>query len=131
MNIQYNNIGTEFEKFDLYLEEKDYHNLFEEEIAFGKLLRIFEDLGKIISEDPKELREWVSDDSRYKGVLEVSEEICKILLKEEEERRKNNQALIIAMKKVKELLGKEWSPCLECKILDCTGCALEPRTSEE
>lgn len=31
------------------------------------------------SEDQKELREWVLDDSRYKGVLEVTKEICKIL----------------------------------------------------
>lgn len=81
MNIQYNNIGTEFEKFDLYLEEKDYHKLFEEEIAFGKLLRIFEDLGKIISDDPKKLRDWVLHDTRYEGVLKVSDEIRSILLK--------------------------------------------------
>ena len=81
MNIQYNNIGTEFERFDLYLDEKDYHKLFEEEIAFGKLLRIFEDLGKIISEDPNKLREWVLHDSRYEGVLKVSDEIRNILLK--------------------------------------------------
>ena len=75
MNIQYTNIGTKFEKFDLYLDEKDYHKLFEEEIAFGKLLRIFEDLGKIISDNPNKLRE---------GVLKVSKEICKILSNEEE-----------------------------------------------
>ena len=80
MNIKYNNIGTEFEKFDLYLEEKDYHKLFEEEIAFGKLLLIFEDLGKIISEDPNKLREWVLHDTRYDGVLKVTKGICKILL---------------------------------------------------
>ena len=80
MNIKYNNIGTEFKKFDLYLEEKDYHKLFEEEIAFGKLLRIFEDLGKIISEDPNKLREWVLHDTRYDGVLKVTKGICKILL---------------------------------------------------
>jgi len=84
MNIQYTNIGTKFEKFDLYLDEKDYHKLFEEEIAFGKLLLIFEDLGKIISEDPNKLREWVLHDSRYDGVLKVSKEICKILSNEEE-----------------------------------------------
>ncbi len=82
MNIQYNNIGTEFERFDLYLEEKDYHKLFEEEIAFGKLLRIFEDLGKIISEDPNKLKEWVLHDPRYEGVLKVTKGICKILLEE-------------------------------------------------
>ena len=81
MNIKYNNIGTEFEKFNLYLDEKDYHKLFEEEIAFGKLLRIFEDLGKIISDDPKKLREWVLHDTRYVGVLKVSDEIRSILLK--------------------------------------------------
>lgn len=81
MNIQYGNIGTEFEKFDLYLEEKDYHKLFEEEIAFGKLLRIFEDLGKIISDDPKRLRDWVLHDARYEGVLKVSDKIRSILLK--------------------------------------------------
>lgn len=83
MNIQYNNIGTEFERFDLYLDEKDYHKLFEEEIAFGKLLRIFEDLGKIISDNPNKLREWVHD-PRCEGVLKVSKEICKILSNEEE-----------------------------------------------
>jgi len=83
MNIQYNNIGTEFEKFDLYLEKKDYHKLFEDEkeIAFGKLLLIFEDLGKIISEDPNKLREWALHDPRYEGVLKVSDEIRNILLK--------------------------------------------------
>ena len=82
MNIQYNNIGTEFERFDLYIEEKDYHKLFKIEIAFGKLLRIFEDLGKIISEDPNKLREWVLHDSRYEEVLKVTKGICKILLEE-------------------------------------------------
>lgn len=81
MNIQYTNIGTKFEKFDLYLDEKDYHKLFEKEIAFGKLLLIFEDLGKIISEDPNKLREWVLHDHRYEGVLKVSDEIRNILLK--------------------------------------------------
>jgi hypothetical protein len=84
MNIQYSNIGTEFEKFDLYLEEKDYHKLFEEEIAFGKLLWIFEDLGKIISHDPKKLREWVLYGVGYDGVLEVTKEIYKILSNKEE-----------------------------------------------
>ena len=84
MNIAYRDIGTEFEKFDLYLEEKDYHKLFEEEIAFGKLLLIFEDLGKIISEDPNKLREWVLHDPRYEGVSEVSKEICKVLSNVEE-----------------------------------------------
>lgn len=80
MNIQYNNIGTEFERFEIYLREEDYHKLLEKETAFGKLLRIFEDLGKIISEDPNKLREWVLHDSRYYiGVLEVSKEICRIL----------------------------------------------------
>ncbi len=49
----------------------------------------------------------------------------------ETERYKNNQALRIALRKVEELLGREWSPCSECKSYDCTGCALEPRTSEE
>lgn len=49
----------------------------------------------------------------------------------EAERYKNNQALRIALHKVEELLGREWSPCLECNVLDCTGCALEPQTSEE
>ena len=84
MNIQYTNIGTKFERFDLYLDEKDYHKLFEKEIAFGKLLLIFEDLGRIISEDPNKLREWVLHDHRFEGVSEVSKEICKILSNEEE-----------------------------------------------
>ena len=84
MNIQYNDIGTEFERFEIYLREEDYHKLFEEEIAFGKLLWIFEDLGKIISDNPKKLREWVLHDTRYDGVLEVSKEICKVLSNEEE-----------------------------------------------
>ena len=81
MNIQHSNIGTEFEKFDLYLEEEDYHKLFKEEIAFGKLLRIFEDLGRIISDDPNKLRDWVLHDTRYEGVLKVSDKIRSILLK--------------------------------------------------
>ena len=84
MNITYKDIGTEYEKFELYLEEKDYHKLFEKEIAFGKLLWIFEDLGKIISKYPNKLREWVLHDSRYDGVSEVTEEICKILSNKEE-----------------------------------------------
>lgn len=48
----------------------------------------------------------------------------------EKERYKNNQALRIALRKVAELLGKEWSPCLECDVFDCTWCALEPREPE-
>lgn len=37
------------------------------------------------SEDQKELREWVLDDSIYKGVLEVTKEICKILNNKKEQ----------------------------------------------
>lgn len=81
MNITYKDIGTEYEKFELYLDKRDYHKLFEEEIAFGKLLWIFEDLGKIISEDPNKLRKWVLHDPRYEGVLKISDGIRSILLK--------------------------------------------------
>jgi hypothetical protein len=77
MNIQYNNIGTEFERFEIYLREEDYHKLFTEE-SFGKLLILFEDLGKMISGNPEKLKEWTSGCTRYDGVLEVSKEICKI-----------------------------------------------------
>lgn len=79
MNIAYKDIGTEYEKFELYLDEQDYHKLFSDEIAFGKLLKVFEDLGRIISYDPVKLRGWVLHDSRYDGVLEVSKEICGVL----------------------------------------------------
>ena len=75
MNIDHINIGTEFEKFDLYLDEKDYIKMFKEEIAFGKLLKIFVGLAKIITEDPQKLKEWANDD-RYKEVLAVSKKIC-------------------------------------------------------
>ena len=75
MNIHHINIGTEFEKFDLYLDEKDYIKMFREEIAFGKLLKIFVGLAKIITEDPQRLKEWVNDD-RYKEVIAVSKKIC-------------------------------------------------------
>ena len=79
MNIAYKDIGTEYEKFELYLDEQDYLKLFSDEIAFGKLLKVFEDLGRIISYDPVKLRGWVLYDSRYDGVLEVSKEICGVL----------------------------------------------------
>ena len=75
MNIHHINIGTEFEKFDLYLDEKDYIKMFREEIAFGKLLKIFVGLAKIITEDPQKLKEWANDD-RYKEVVAVSKKIC-------------------------------------------------------
>ena len=84
MNITYKNIGTEYEKFELYLKEEDYRKLFSEEMAFGKLLTIFEDLAKMISDDPEKLREWIFHDSRHTGVLEVTKEIYKILSNNEE-----------------------------------------------
>ena len=75
MTIYHKNIGTEFEKFELYLDEKDYIKMFREEMAFGKLLKIFVGLAKIITEDPQKIKEWASDD-RYKEVLAVSKKIC-------------------------------------------------------
>ncbi len=75
MNIHHINIGTEFEKFDLYLDEQDYIKMFREEMAFGKLLKIFVELAKIITEDPQRLKEWARDD-RYKEVIAVSKKIC-------------------------------------------------------
>ena len=75
MNIKFNDIGTEFQKFDLFLDVDDYTRLFKEEVAFGKLLKIYIELAKIITENPQKLKEWVSSDT-YKEVLAVSERIC-------------------------------------------------------
>lgn len=81
MNIKFTNIGTGFEKFEIFLDVSDYVKLFKEEIGFGKLLSIYEELGKIISEDPERLREWVLSGiiERYNGVIDVSNNICSIL----------------------------------------------------
>ena len=80
MDIRYNNIGTKFEKFELYLRTEDYIKLFQKDIAFGKLLKIYIGLAKIISADPKKLRSWV-DDPMYAEVLDVSKKIYDELAK--------------------------------------------------
>ena len=75
MNIAYSNIGTEFQKFNLYLEEEDYIELLSHEMAFGKVLNVFARLGGIILDDPEKLRDWVLHDSRYSRVLTVARKI--------------------------------------------------------
>ena len=57
MNITYNNIGTPYEKFDIFLDVIDYKNLFESEIAFGRLLRIYVELSNVMMEDKERLLE--------------------------------------------------------------------------
>ena len=77
MNIKFNNIGTNFEKIELYLDENDYLKLFHEEPSFGKLLKVYMELGDIISDNPQRLRNWVLGDARYAKLVDVTRKICK------------------------------------------------------
>lgn len=54
-------------EIEIGLDVKDYTRLFKEEIAFGKLLLIFDELSKIIMENPDRFRSWLSD-SRYSEI---------------------------------------------------------------
>lgn len=71
--------GEPYQSFTLDLSIEDYISLFEKEIAFGKLLKIFSGLGSIIINDPKRLKEWVTTDPRYSAVIEVVDELSKCL----------------------------------------------------
>ena len=80
MNINVNSIGDELQTMNVYLGIEDYVALFkkEKEVAFGALLRIYEELGKIISEDEDRLREWAGDDW-YKSVVDTTNKVASII----------------------------------------------------
>ena len=78
MNIIYNNIGTPYEKFDIFLDVKDYKNLFESEIAFGKLLKIYIELSNVMMEDKERLLEWV-ESPLYEKTKENIEKLYNII----------------------------------------------------
>lgn len=79
MNINYHNINTEYETFDLYLDTKDYVELLKKEIAFGKVLKIYIELAKIILENP-ELKEWCNGPlHQYDDVLRYSKKIVECI----------------------------------------------------
>ena len=70
--------GEPYQSFTLDLSIKDYISLFEKEVAFGKLLKIFSGLGTIIMENPERLREWISD-PRYKEIIRTVENLSEIM----------------------------------------------------
>lgn len=80
MNININSIGDELQTMNVYLGIEDYITLFkkEKEVAFGALLRIYEELGKIISEDEDRLREWAGDDW-YKPMVDTTNKVTDII----------------------------------------------------
>lgn len=80
MNINVTSIGDELQTMNVYLDINDYVALFkkEKEFRFGALLRIYEKLGKIISEDEDLLREWVCSDS-YKPVANTTNKVASII----------------------------------------------------
>lgn len=80
MNINVTSIGDELQIMNVYLDINDYVALFkkEKEVRFGALLRIYEKLGKIISEDEDRLREWVYSDS-YKPVADTTNKVASII----------------------------------------------------
>ena len=53
---------------EIGLDVKDYTRRFKEEIAFGKLLRIFDEISKTIMENPGRFRSWLSD-PRYSEII--------------------------------------------------------------
>ena len=78
MNIIYNNIGTPYERFDIFLDIKDYKNLFESEIAFGRLLKIYVELSNVMMEDKERLLEWV-ESPLYEKTKENIEKLYNII----------------------------------------------------
>ena len=78
MNININSIGDELQTMNVYLGIDDYVALFKKEVAFGTLLRVYEELGKIISSDEDRLREWLGDDW-YKSVVDTTNKVASII----------------------------------------------------
>lgn len=80
MNINVNTIGDKLQTMNVYLYIDDYVALFkkEVEVGFGKLLHIYEELGKIISEDEDRLREWLGGDW-YKSMADTTNKVADII----------------------------------------------------
>lgn len=80
MNINVNSIGDKLQTLNMYLDVADYVALFkkEKEFGFGKLLNIYEELGKIISEDEDRLREWLGGDW-YKSMADTTNKVASII----------------------------------------------------
>lgn len=78
MKININSIGDELQTMSMYLSIEDYVALFKKEVAFGTLLRVYEELGKIISEDEDRLREWAGDDW-YKPMVDTTNKVASII----------------------------------------------------
>lgn len=80
MNINVNSIGDELQTLNVYLYIDDYVALFkkEKEVGFGKLLHIYEELGKIISEDENRLRKWLGGDW-YKSMVDTTNKVASII----------------------------------------------------
>lgn len=78
MNINVNSIGDELQTLNMYLDINDYVALFKKEVGFGKLLNIYEELGKIISEDKDRLREWLGGDW-YKSMVDTTNKVADII----------------------------------------------------
>lgn len=77
MNININSIGDELQTMNVYLYIDDYVALFKKEV-FGKLLHVYEELGKIISSDEDRLREWTGGDW-YKSMVDTTNKVADII----------------------------------------------------
>lgn len=78
MNININSIGDELQTLNMSLGIDDYVALFKKEVGFGTLLRVYEELGKIISSDEDRLREWLGGDW-YKSVVDTTNKVADII----------------------------------------------------
>jgi hypothetical protein len=78
MKININSFGDELQTMDMYLGIDDYVALFKKEVGFGTLLRVYEELGKIISSDEDRLREWLGGDW-YKSVIDTTNKVASII----------------------------------------------------
>ena len=78
MKININSFGDELQTMDMYLGIDDYVALFKKQVGFGTLLRVYEELGKIISSDKDRLREWLGGDW-YKSVIDTTNKVADII----------------------------------------------------
>lgn len=78
MKININSFGDELQTMDMYLGVDDYVALFKKQVGFGTLLRVYEELGKIISSDKDRLREWLGGDW-YKSVIDTTNKVADII----------------------------------------------------
>lgn len=78
MKININSFGDELQTMDMYLGVDDYVALFKKEVGFGTLLRVYEELGKIISSDEDRLHEWLGGDW-YKSVIDTTNKVASII----------------------------------------------------